>query len=235
MSTTSSASSPEDQPDQTIEDIPLAADDQKVQQGYIDKNQVAIKCLKGSPLCWYQVNVLCYDIRHFNVTTESHKRINTSAKYLSGCQYEHLQALRVPSSIPNNVLLSSPCGSSSIEGDRINTLAQLIDYLRDMSNAAAADRWRDIFFKDLAPFFEYMIGIFDGGRQLENRLWFLELMLKYGLQPPVEELAQWDDKMKGVYGTEEAQTTTEVASLWRNGTFEGMKPVEEWIKAINRE
>ncbi|KAH7336205.1 hypothetical protein BKA65DRAFT_552869 [Rhexocercosporidium sp. MPI-PUGE-AT-0058] len=212
------------------------------QQEFVNKNRNIIDSLKRDLLYWYQVNVMCYDVRHFSLTIESHNRINNSVRYFSDNQRTELYALPVPSSIPDHVISASPNGSSNIEDPNVDNLEMLLDHLREMSVAEAErhgrdgpDAWKDTYFKDLAPFFEYSIAIFDGGRQLENRLWFLELMSKYDLYPPIEELREWGDKMKGVHGIQEGPITSELASLWRKEAGRGMKPLEEWIKVIKGE
>lgn len=225
------------------ENVPFTAANRNIQLECIDRNVFAIERLKGDPLCWYQVHVLCYDIRHFNVTTESHIRLNKSEVHISNGKQKDVFALLVPSTVPGHILHPSVQGSSNIKDDNIETLGELFEYLRTMSTTDVwknvkdgPDSWKDIYFKDLAPFFEYTIGIFDGGRQLENRLWFLELMLKYGTQPPIEELTLWDEMMGGVHGIQDGLVTArEVASLWRGSRTRGINTLQEWIRAINGE
>ncbi|KAG4436527.1 hypothetical protein IFR05_008001 [Cadophora sp. M221] len=236
------ATDPKDQPEGSNENLLQTAKDCAIEQRYmVEVNRKILDSLEDDLLCWYRVNVLCYDIRHFNVTIESRSRINNSVRHFSDHQRQKLYDLVVPSSIPNHVLLSSPNGSSSIEDGNVRTLEMLLEYLREMSVAKAKregsrghDGWKETYFKDLAPFFEYSIGIFDGGRQLENRLWFLELMLKYDFWPPLEELREWNDKMQGASGMHRGPATSELASLWREETVRGAKTLQEWVEVVRR-
>ncbi|PVH85016.1 hypothetical protein DL98DRAFT_584073 [Cadophora sp. DSE1049] len=220
------------------ENVPPALNVRIVQE-CMNINKHAIGILHSDMDTWLKANVMCYDIRHYDVTIESRKRIEKGEVSFVGPEKIIIDQLLVPYPIPNHVFLPSPHRGSDIKEGGMLTLNQLKDHLRIVTAESAKDdgkeeTWRHTFFKELAPYFEYAFGIFDGGKQLENRLWFLQLMEKYGSTISDEELAKWNEKMSGVYGIGDEARTAEVASTWRDASS-GMKPLSEWIEIIKGE
>ncbi|KAH7418103.1 hypothetical protein BKA64DRAFT_738610 [Cadophora sp. MPI-SDFR-AT-0126] len=206
-------------------------------QECMNANKHAIEILRSDMDTWLKANIMCYDIRHYDVTVESWKKIERGEVSFAGPEKIIIDQLLVPYPIPNHVFLPSPHPWSGIREGMMLTLGQLKDHLRNVTVESARDggkegTWKITFFKELAPYFEYALGIFDDGRQLENRLWFLQLMEQYGSPIPAEELAKWDEKMSGVYGVGDEARTAEVASSWRVASS-GLKRLSEWINIVN--
>merc|ERR1712000_611822 len=220
------------------ENVPLELHEQ-VARECMAMNRHAIGNLRRDMDAWLKANIMCYDIRHTDTTIESRERLRKGEITFSNAEKVVINQLLVPYPIPGHAYFPIPDSKLNHAKGETLTLYQLQDHLRRViATEARADASKEAskhtFFKEFAPYFEYTLGIFDGGKQLENRLWFLQLMEKFGSPIPEEELAKWDEKMSGVYGIGTEARTPEVASSWRVASGE-MKSLSEWISIIKRE
>ena len=220
------------------ENVPPGLHEQ-VAQECITMNRHAIAILRSDMDAWLKANIMCYDIRHTDTTIESRKRLEKGEIAFSSPEKIVINQLLVPYPIPGYAYF--PISDSKLKHEKGETLTryQLQDHLRrviamEAKADASKEASKHAFFKEFAPYFEHTLGIFDDGKQLENRLWFLQLMEKFGSSIPEEELAKWDEKMSGVYGIGDEARTPEVASSWRAAPSE-MKSLSEWISIIEGE
>ncbi|KAL2069055.1 hypothetical protein VTL71DRAFT_15393 [Oculimacula yallundae] len=239
---TNSASPQENQASQKSENKPPIFRERSVRRPSPQSNQPAEATPRCDPLLWYQINVLCYDIRHYMVTTESQKRIDSLLRYFTS--YPQISFAK-----PSHVLLL-PSRVVLKLNDNIHNILTLFDLLRTLSVEVSRHRPlgseeenRNLYFISLAPVLEKAIGIFDDGRKLENRRWFLFMMMQFGLEPPRNVLKDWDSEMRGVHAVSKeshslSQRGYEGASKWRDeavGEEGGVRALQHWLRLVMKE
>ncbi|CZT47663.1 uncharacterized protein RSE6_08250 [Rhynchosporium secalis] len=205
--------------------------------GIVSLTQTAtlVDTVECDPLFWYQLNVLAYDIRHYKVTAESQRRINGDFQYFIEPRRRVFdRLLNMRQNIPSHVNLPSSQETLKLDAIILNYIGQF-DRIREGEIAKVEGRVRNPYILKerwlsyLAPVLEEAIGIFDGGIQLEKRVWFLEMLDEHRFQPPREELEDWAREMAGCHGT---ATKGDLSKLERReaGKDREMGPLSYWIR-----